>query len=162
MPAQLPAPSGPQVVLETTEGTIVLDLFEKQAPKTVANFLQYVRDGHYDGTIFHRVIKGFVIQGGGYDDKGKQKPTRAPIALEISPELHHADGALSMARTMVRDSATAQFYICHGPQKSLDKNYAVFGKVASGMDVVEKIAKKPTDREDKPRDNVAVKKAFVK
>lgn len=161
--AELPAPSGPQVELQTTEGTIVLDLFEKQAPKSVENFLHYVRSGFYDGLIFHRVIKGFMIQGGGFTPEGKQKgATKAPIKLEISPELFHANGALAMARTSDPNSATSQFYICHGPQKSLDRNYAVFGKVNSGLDVVDRIAKKATDREDRPRENVVIKKATIK
>ncbi|MHB8587168.1 MAG: peptidylprolyl isomerase [Thermoplasmatota archaeon] len=161
--AELPAPSGPQVIMETSEGTVVLDLFEKHAPTTVENFLHYVKTGYYDGLIFHRVIKGFVIQGGGFTQDGRQKqPTRSPIKLEIGPGLFHADGALSMARTSDPNSATCQFYVCHGKQSSLDRNYAVFGKVSSGLDVVDKIAKKPTDRDDKPRAPVTIKKMSIK
>lgn len=162
MPAPPPNPSNPRVKLETTMGTIVCELFEKDAPVSVKNFLDYVRSGHYDGTIFHRVIKGFVIQGGGFDTKGSQKSTRSPIKLEINyPTLQHWDGALSMARTSVRDSATAQFYVCHGAQKGLDKEYAVFGVAREGMDVVDKIAKVATGGQDKPKQDVVLTKATV-
>ena len=155
-----PNPQNPRVKLQTTAGDIVVELFEKEAPVSTKNFLEYVKSGHYDGTVFHRVIKGFVIQGGGYDAGGRQKPTRAPIKLEINyPTLQHWDGALSMARTMVRDSATAQFYICHGAQKGLDREYAVFGVVREGKDVVNKIASTPTDRSDKPKQDVVLTKA---
>lgn len=157
-----PNPSNPRVKLQTSAGDIVVELFEKEAPVSVKNFIEYVKSGHYDGTIFHRVIKGFVIQGGGYDTAGRQKPTRSPIKLEINyPTLKHWNGALSMARTMVRDSATAQFYICHGAQAGLDKEYAVFGMVREGMSVVEKIATSPTDRQDKPKSDVTITKATL-
>ncbi|HET6404246.1 MAG TPA: peptidylprolyl isomerase [Candidatus Thermoplasmatota archaeon] len=157
-----PNPSNPRVKLQTSAGDIVVELFEKEAPVSVKNFLEYVKSGHYDGTIFHRVIKGFVIQGGGYDTAGRQKSTRAPIKLEVNyPTLKHWNGALSMARTMVRDSATAQFYICHGAQPGLDREYAVFGIVREGMPVVEKIATTPTDRQDKPKTDVSITKASV-
>ena len=160
--AEPPAPdaANPRVKLQTTAGDIVVELFEKQAPNSTKNFLEYVKSGHYDGTIFHRVIKGFVIQGGGMTADGRQKSTRSPIKLEINyPTLQHWDGALSMARTAVRDSGTSQFYICHGAQKGLDKEYAVFGVVREGRSVVDKIATSPTDRSDKPKTDVTVTKA---
>lgn len=155
-------PANPRVKLETTAGDIVVELFEKEAPISVKNFLEYVKSGHYDGTIFHRVIKGFVIQGGGYDTTGKQKSTRGPIKLEVNyPTLKHWNGALSMARTSVRDSATSQFYICHGEQKGLDKEYAVFGITRMGSAVVDKIASTATDKGDKPKSDIVITKASV-
>jgi cyclophilin family peptidyl-prolyl cis-trans isomerase len=157
-----PNPSNPRVKIQTSMGDITVELFEKEAPTSVKNFLDYVRSGHYDGTVFHRVIKGFVIQGGGYDTTGKQKSTRGPIKLEINyPTLKHWNGALSMARTSVRDSATSQFYICHGQQTGLDREYAVFGIAREGMDVVDKIAKTSTGREDKPKADIVLTKATV-
>ena len=160
--AEPPAPdaANPRVKLQTSAGDIVVELFEKQAPNSTKNFLEYVKSGHYDGTIFHRVIKGFVIQGGGMTADGRQKSTRSPIKLESNyPTLQHWDGALSMARTAVRDSATSQFYVCHGVQKGLDKEYAVFGVVREGRSVVDKIATSPTDRSDKPKTDVVLTKA---
>lgn len=157
-----PNPSNPRVKLLTSAGEIVVELFEKEAPISTRNFLEYVKSGHYDGTIFHRVIKGFVIQGGGYDASGKQRSTRSPIKLEVNyPTLKHWNGALSMARTMVRDSATSQFYVCHGAQAGLDKEYAVFGIVREGLPVVDKIASAPTDRSDKPKSDVILTKAQI-
>jgi cyclophilin family peptidyl-prolyl cis-trans isomerase len=155
-------PSNPRVKLQTTAGDIVVELFEKEAPVSTKNFLEYVKSGHYDGTVFHRVIKGFVVQGGGFDTSGRQKPTKSPIKLEINyPTLQHWDGALSMARTAVRDSATSQFYLCHGAQKGLDREYAVFGVVREGKSVVDKIATSPTDRSDKPKNDIVLTKASV-
>ena len=159
MASQPPAPNAanPRVKIQTTAGDLVVELFEKEAPISVANFLSYVREGFYPGTVFHRVIKGFVIQGGGMDASGRQKKNKAPIKLETNfPTLQHWNGALSMARTSEPNSATSQFYVCHGPQHGLDKNYAVFGIVREGMDVVEKIATAPTDRSDKPRNDVSI------
>lgn len=151
----------PTVVLETSMGRIVLGL-DKRAPNTVANFIQYVNDKHYDSTLFHRVIPGFMIQGGGWDLKGKEKKTRAPIKLEIHPELRHKAGALAMARTSVRDSATAQFYICDTDRgcKGLDDDYAVFGFASEGIDVVKAIAKVPRSSSDKPNEDVVLNKAY--
>jgi peptidyl-prolyl cis-trans isomerase A (cyclophilin A) len=143
----LAAPSWAQrVKLATSMGDVVVELDGAKAPKTVANFLQYVRDGHYDGTIFHRVIDGFMIQGGGMKADLSEKPTRAPIPLESRNGLSNQRGTLAMARTMVPDSATAQFFINVKDNLFLDAaqsrdghGYAVFGKVVSGMDVVDKI-----------------------
>ncbi|MCA6217449.1 peptidyl-prolyl cis-trans isomerase [Ideonella sp. B7] len=135
-----------KVKLATTEGDIVLELDHDKAPKTVDNFVQYVKSGQYNGTIFHRVIDGFMIQGGGYTPDLKEKPTRAPIPLESRNGLRNVRGSLAMARTMVPDSATAQFYINVADNPALDQpnardgeGYAVFGKVVQGMDVVDKI-----------------------
>ena len=146
----------PQVDLKTSAGTIRLELYPGKAPKTVENFLQYVRDGHYNGTIFHRVMDGFMIQGGGFDAGFKQKPTRAPIPNEaqagVKAGLKNDVGTVAMARTSDPHSATVQFFINvndntflnWGDPRSDGNGYAVFGKVVSGMDVVNKIAKAPT------------------
>jgi peptidyl-prolyl cis-trans isomerase A (cyclophilin A) len=142
-------------------GTFTADLYADQAPQTVANFLAYAREGFFGGTIFHRVIKGFVIQGGGFTEPMKQKPTKPPIKLEIAKGLKHTDGTLSMARTNDPNSATGQFYVCDGAQSFLDNNYAVFGKVTHGMDVVRKIASTPTGPGDVPRTPVVVKSVKV-
>ena len=138
-------PSLPQVKLTTSLGDIVLELEPDKAPKTVENFLQYVKDKHYDGTIFHRVIDGFMIQGGGFSADMAQKPVRAPIALEAANGLKNDKYTIAMARTNVPDSATAQFFInvkdnamLNARQPSGD-GYAVFGKVVQGSDVVDKI-----------------------
>ncbi|KAA0002898.1 MAG: peptidylprolyl isomerase [Thermoplasmata archaeon] len=131
----------PVAVIETNMGTIKIELFEDKMPITTANFIKLVNDGFYDGLIFHRIIDGFVIQGGGFYPGGtpKQSPY-GPIPLEINPDLTHEDGAVAMARTNDPDSATSQFYICDGPQHFLDGQYAVFGKVIEGMKVVRIIA----------------------
>jgi len=146
----------PQVEMTTNLGTIRLTLYPEKAPKTVANFLQYVADGHYDGTVFHRVIDGFMIQGGGFDGTFRQKPTRAPIPNEarggVEGGLKNAAGTIAMARTANPDSATAQFFINVADNSFLNwgdprgdgNGYAVFGKVVAGMDVVSKIAQTPT------------------
>jgi peptidyl-prolyl cis-trans isomerase A (cyclophilin A) len=135
-----------KVKLSTSLGDLVLELDRAKAPKTVDNFLQYVRAGHYNGTIFHRVIDGFMIQGGGYKADMSEKPTRAPIPLESRNGLSNVRGTVSMARTGVPDSATAQFFINVNDNIMLDQpqardghGYAVFGKVVEGMDVVDKI-----------------------
>lgn len=134
-----------QVQLNTTMGIIVLELNADKSPKTVENFLQYVRDKHYDGTVFHRVINGFMIQGGGFTADMVQKSTRAPIVLEASNGLKNDNYTVAMARTGNPNSATAQFFInvtdnamLNAPQPD-GYGYAVFGKVVSGMDVVDKI-----------------------
>ncbi len=121
--------------------TIIFELKEADAPNTCANFKRYVQDEYFDDLIFHRVMDGFMIQGGGfYPGMTEKTPTYPPINLEISQNLRHIDGAVAMARTNDENSATAQFYICDGPQASLDNSYAVFGQVVSGMDVVRAIS----------------------
>ena len=125
--------------------TIIFELKEADAPNTCANFMRYVQDEYFDGLIYHRVIDGFMIQGGGfYPGMTEKQPAYPPINLEISQNLRHIDGAVAMARTNDENSATAQFYICDGPQASLDNSYAVFGQVVSGMDVVRAISAVPT------------------
>jgi peptidyl-prolyl cis-trans isomerase A (cyclophilin A) len=142
--------ANPQVEIKTNQGTIVLELDAEKAPKTVENFLQYVKDGFYKGTIFHRVIDGFMIQGGGFTPDMKQKDTRAPIPNEAKNGLKNAPGTIAMARTMDPHSASAQFFINLVNNAPLDYpsrdgwGYAVFGKVVQGMDVVQKIGKAAT------------------
>ncbi len=138
-----------KIRFETTMGAFSAELYQDKAPLSAANFLQYVNDKFLDGTIFHRVIPGFVIQGGGFTPGMQQKKTRAPIKLETGPKLKHEDGCLSMARTMDPDSGTSQFFVCDGPQKALDPRgprdgYAVFGKVYEGIEVVRNIARVKT------------------
>jgi len=132
-----------QVVhLQTTEGDIRLELDAEKAPKSVANFIQYVKSGHYNGTIFHRVIEGFMIQSGGYDIKLNQRPTKPPIPLESQNGLSNLRGSIAMARTSDPNSATSQFFINVADNPGLDSlggGYAVFGRVIEGMDVVDKI-----------------------
>lgn len=137
----------PLVELDTTEGKIVLELDPEKAPKTVENFLKYVDKGHYDGTVFHRVISGFMIQGGGFDGKLEEKNTDPPVVNESKAKnpsaLGNARGTIAMARTSDPNSATAQFFINHADNPNLDSyggGYTVFGKVIAGMDVVDKIA----------------------
>jgi len=168
----------PQVDVRTNVGTIRLELYPAKAPKTVENFLQYVKDGHYNGTIFHRVIDGFMIQGGGFEDSYKQKPARTPIQNEaqsgVKGGLKNEPGTIAMARTSDPNSATAQFFINLGDNAFLNwgdprsdgNGYAVFGKVVSGMDVVTKIAKTPTGaggpfRTDVPRTPVVIQSVTV-
>ncbi|WP_051184764.1 peptidylprolyl isomerase [Desulfatiglans anilini] len=141
--------TGRMVVLKTSLGDIQIELFPEQAPISVQNFLTYVKTGFYNGTIFHRVIPGFMIQGGGMTPKMQEKPARPPIKNEADNGLKNTRGTLAMARTQIKDSATAQFFINlvdndfldHGER---DFGYAVFGKVVEGMDVVDKIAAVPT------------------
>jgi cyclophilin family peptidyl-prolyl cis-trans isomerase len=139
-----------RVRIDTTLGAIELELDAAKAPNTVANFVQYANDGHYDGLVFHRVIKGFMIQGGGYDAGYDQRKTRAPIGIESANGLKNDRGTIAMARTSDPNSATSQFFINHGDNDFLNHpgqdgyGYAVFGKVTSGMDVVDKIAEAPT------------------
>ncbi len=139
------AQNAPRVKLSTTMGDIVLELAPDKAPKTVENFLQYVNDKFFDGTVFHRVIDGFMIQGGGFTTDMQQKPTRAPIVLEANNGLKNDVGTIAMARTNNPQSATAQFFINVADNRMLNApspdgyGYAVFGKVSSGMDVVNKI-----------------------
>ncbi|UST55594.1 peptidylprolyl isomerase [Comamonadaceae bacterium OTU4NAUVB1] len=135
----------PRVKLATSAGDIVVELAPDKAPKSVANFLQYVRDKHYDGTVFHRVIDGFMIQGGGYTADFKEKPTRAPVPLEAGNGLKNERYTVAMARTSNPDSATSQFFINVKDNANLDApnpdghGYTVFGRVVSGADVVDKI-----------------------
>jgi cyclophilin family peptidyl-prolyl cis-trans isomerase len=151
-------------------GDFTAEIYQDKAPKTAQNFLQYVNDGFYDGTIFHRVIPGFVIQGGGFGPGMSQKATRSEIKLETDAGLKHQDGSLSMARTMDPNSGTSQFFVCDGPQVALDPKrkgdgYAVFGKVVEGQDVVRKIARVETTRkgqhDDVPKKDVMIKTARV-
>ena len=135
-----------KVKLATSMGDIVVQLDAEKSPKTVANFLQYVQSGHYNGTVFHRVIDGFMIQGGGMGPDMQDKPTRAPIPLESKNGRSNVRGSLAMARTQVPDSATAQFFINVNDNLRLDaanagdgNGYAVFGQVVEGMDVVDRI-----------------------
>lgn len=138
--------------IETSMGTVTLELDEAKAPLTVANFVRYAKDGHYDGTIFHRVIDGFMVQGGGFTKNMDQKPTRAPVRNEAMNGLKNLRGTIAMARTMVVDSATSQFFINLVDNPFLDFTaptpqgfgYAVFGRVTDGMDVIDAIAKVKT------------------
>jgi peptidyl-prolyl cis-trans isomerase A (cyclophilin A) len=157
-----------KVRLQTTAGDIVIELDAAKAPKTVDNFLQYVNAGHYDGTIFHRVINNFMIQGGGMTPDQHEKPTRAPIPLESRNGLLNERGTVAMARTPDPNSATAQFFInvkdnafLNQAQARDGNGYAVFGKVISGMDVVDKIKVQPTGADDFPKEPVVIKKATV-
>jgi peptidyl-prolyl cis-trans isomerase A (cyclophilin A)/peptidyl-prolyl cis-trans isomerase B (cyclophilin B) len=168
----------PRVELKTNRGVIVLELYPEKAPKTVANFLQYVKDGHYDGTVFHRVIDGFMVQGGGFDREYRLKQTRAPIAIEseasLKAGLRNDYGTVAMARTSDPNSATAQFFINTKNNDFLNfrepsaqgYGYTVFGKVVSGIDVVDRVAKSPTGSggpfgRDVPRDAVVIEKATL-
>ena len=155
-----------KVRLATSAGDIVVELDAAKAPKTVANFLEYVKAGHYNGTIFHRVIGNFMIQGGGMTTDMKEKPTRPPIGLESSNGLTNQRGTIAMARTLDPNSATAQFFINVKDNDFLNQapgkdGYAVFGKVVQGMDVVDKIRATPTGAGDVPTQQVVIKKATV-
>ena len=161
-----------KVKLATSAGDIVIELDAAKAPKSVENFLAYVKAGHYDGTVFHRVIGNFMIQGGGMTADLKEKSTRAPIALEARNGLNNDKGTVAMARTNAPNSATAQFFINLKDNEFLNaaasrdgNGYAVFGKVTSGMDVVEKIRNVPTGNkgpfENVPLDPVTIKQATL-
>jgi peptidyl-prolyl cis-trans isomerase A (cyclophilin A) len=185
-PAGKAASSVPRVILATSAGDITLELDPERAPRTVANFLQYVKAGHYDGTIFHRVIDNFMIQGGGYTPEMKEKSTRAPIPLESSNGLENKRGTIAMARTNDPNSATAQFFINVGdnaflnyrkfesdttietrsgprtvPAGTVVDGYAVFGRVIAGMDVVDKIRNVKTG-EQKGMQNVPLQPVIIK
>jgi peptidyl-prolyl cis-trans isomerase A (cyclophilin A)/peptidyl-prolyl cis-trans isomerase B (cyclophilin B) len=163
----------PQVDIKTNVGTIRLELYPEKAPKSVENFLRYAKDGHYNGTVFHRVIDGFMIQGGGFDKSYNQKPTRDPVQNEAKNGLKNEIGTVAMARTPAPHSATAQFFINVNNNEFLNAEraqdgwgYAVFGKVVSGMDVVTKIAKTPTGsggpfRSDVPKQPVIIESVTV-
>lgn len=154
----------PHVLLKTDLGEIELELDSEHAPISVKNFLSYVDSGFYDNTLFHRVVPGFMVQGGGYSTDLELKTTRAPIKNEADNGLHNVRGTLAMARTQVVDSATSQFFINHRDNDFLDHSardfgYAVFGKVVRGMNVVDQIAQVPTERknlmlQNLPRDPV--------
>ena len=157
-----------KVRLATSAGDIVLDLDREKAPKTVENFVQYVKAGHYDGTIFHRVISGFMIQGGGMKSDMSEKPTRAPISLESRNGLQNLRGTVAMARTSDPNSATAQFFINTVDNAFLDQansrdgnGYAVFGRVVEGMEVVDKIRAVPTASAG-PHQNVPVTPVLIR
>jgi peptidyl-prolyl cis-trans isomerase A (cyclophilin A)/peptidyl-prolyl cis-trans isomerase B (cyclophilin B) len=170
--------ANPQVELDTTAGKIRLELYPEAAPKTVANFLEYVKAKHYDGTVFHRVIDGFMIQGGGFAQDFRQKPTRPPVVNEAEASskagILNVPGTIAMARTADPNSATAQFFINVADNKFLNFRspdpqgigYTAFGKVVAGMDVVQKIAKTPTGAggpfpKDVPKEPVVIKSAAV-
>ncbi|HKN09638.1 MAG TPA: peptidylprolyl isomerase [Pseudomonadota bacterium] len=170
--------ANPQVDLDTTAGKIRIELYPEAAPKTVENFLAYVQAKHYDGTQFHRVIKGFMIQGGGYTADFKEKPTKSPVRNEAEQSskagLLNVPGSVAMARTSDPNSATAQFFINVGDNKFLNfreatpqgYGYTVFGKVVAGMDVVDKIAGSPTSAggiftKDVPTERVIIKSATL-
>ena len=162
-----------KATMETSMGTITLELDDAKAPETVANFVQYAKDGHYDGTIFHRVIDGFMIQGGGFTKDMNQKETRKPIRNEAMNGLKNLRGTIAMARTMVVDSATSQFFINLVDNAFLDFQnptpqgfgYAVFGKVVDGMDVVDQIAKVKTGfsgpHQNVPEEAIVIKRVVV-
>lgn len=161
------------VELETTAGTIKLELFEEDAPITVKNFLRYVEEGHYDGTVFHRVIDNFMIQGGGFDEEFQQKSTHEPITNEANNGLTNDRGTIAMARTNDVHSATAQFFINvadngflnHRSNSPSAYGYCVFGKVVDGMAVVDQIKEVETHsklfHQDVPVENITIKKASV-
>ena len=165
--------SNPMVKLETSMGEITLELYPDKAPATVANFLEYVKDGSYDGTIFHRVIPTFMIQGGGFDAQMNQKPTKAPIKNEADNGLKNEAYTVAMARTNIPDSATAQFFINVADNQFLNHTaktpqgwgYAVFGKVIKGQDVVDKLKAVPTGNkgmhQNVPVEPVTIIKATV-
>ena len=145
------------VILKTSHGDVTIELFDEAAPVTVENFLAYVDDGFLDGTVFHRVIPGFVIQGGGFTENMQQKETRPPITNEADNGLKNERGTLSMARTQDVNSATSQFFVNLQDNAVLDHGtrdfgYAVFGKVVKGMDVIDRIAKVPTSTQGMHRD----------
>lgn len=166
--------SAPQVKLQTSLGDVIIKLNATKAPVSVENFLSYVKDGHYDGTIFHRVIPGFMAQGGGFTEKWAQKPTKAPIKNEADNGLKNTRGTLAMARTSDPQSATAQFFINYADNAFLDYKsatpqgwgYAVFGEVVEGQDVVDKMATIPTGSggpmpTDVPKTPIVIQKATV-
>ena len=168
----MPETASPSVVLETSEGDITIELDPAKAPKTVENFLGYVDSGHYDGTVFHRVISNFMIQGGGMDAKMIERDTGAPIENEADNGLKNEKGTIAMARTSDPHSATAQFFINaadtndflnHTGKSGSGWGYCVFGRVTDGMDVVDKIRNVPTGsrgmHQDVPLDPVVIQKA---
>ena len=165
-----PAPGNPVVVIETSAGTITAELFKDRAPVSVENFLQYMRDGHYAGTIWHRVVPGYVIQGGGYTPERVEKSVRPPIQNEATNGLSNRRGTLAMARTRQARSATSQFYINVVNNDGLDHRgfspddfgYAVFGRVLEGMEVVDRIAAVKTATTREGMDDVPVTPVLIK
>ncbi len=161
-------PKNPVVVMETSLGKIKIELFEKEAPFSVKNFLDYAKSGFYNETIFHRVIPGFMIQGGGFTANRKQKPTKAAIKNEAANGLKNDRGTIAMARTSAPDSATAQFFINVVDNAMLNRpnpdgaGYAVFGKVIGGMDVVDKIVNVKTQNVNMVFQNMPVHPVFIK
>ena len=163
----------PVVELDTDMGAIVIELNEEKAPKTVENFLNYVKSGHYDGTIFHRIIDGFMIQGGGMDAEMNEKATNAPVENEADNGLKNDAGTIAMARTQDPHSATSQFFVNvkdndflnHSGKNMQGWGYTVFGKVTSGMDVIEKMRGVPTGRfgmhADVPKEPVVINSATI-
>ena len=172
-PALEPAPGNPVVRMSTSMGDVTFELFKDKAPVSVENFLQYVAEGHYEGTVFHRVKQGFMTQGGGFTADMAEKPTRAPILNEATNGIRNTRGTIAMARQRALRSATSQFYVNVGDNTPLDHRgyspddfgYAVFGRVLSGMDVIDKIASTPTgmkeDHEDVPLTPVVISKMSV-
>jgi cyclophilin family peptidyl-prolyl cis-trans isomerase len=173
-PAPTPAPGNPVVVVSTSAGEITLELFKDRAPVSVENFIQYVREGFYEGTIFHRVKAGYVVQGGGFTPEMVERATRPPIQNEATNGLKNVRGSVAMARTRALRSATSQFYINLANNGALDHRgyspddfgYAVFGRVLAGMEVVDRIAATPTgmsgEHEDVPKTPVVIEKITVK
>ena len=160
LPAACNSDNSPVAVLETSLGTIKFKLYDKKAPVTTANFIELAESGFYDGLIFHRVLDNFVIQTG--DPLGTGMGGSAEtILLEIGEGLTHIDGAVGMARSQDPNSASSQFYICDGPQHRLDGNYAVFGRVMKGMEVVRAIASVETDKNDRPLETVTMTKVYI-
>lgn len=156
----------PVVLIKTSKGDIKVELDKEKAPISVENFLSYVNDGFYNGTIFHRVIKNFMIQGGGFTTDMKQKPTKDPIKNEAENGLSNSRGTIAMARTGVVDSATSQFFVNHRDNKFLDHGvrdfgYAVFGKVTEGMDVVDAIAGVATGYQDVPNEPIVIESITI-
>jgi len=164
--AAVAAAANPQVELKTNMGLITIELYADKAPKTVENFLQYVKDGHFKGTIFHRVIPGFMIQGGGFTVDFAQKKTRGPVQNEANNGVKNDAGTIAMARTSDPNSATAQFFINVSDNQALNfapgnDGYAVFGKVVKGMDVVKKIEAVETGNGPPPHQNVPRKSVVI-
>ena len=161
--------ANPRVEMKTSMGVVVIELYPDQAPLTVDNFLQYVKDHHYDGTLFHRVIPGFMIQGGGFGPDFSEKPARGPVRNEAANGLRNETGTIAMARTPDPHSATAQFFINVANNEFLNfrfptqegYGYCVFGKVVKGMDVVNRIVKVPTGPGPAPHANVPVKPIII-
>ncbi len=169
VPAPLePAPGNPVAVISTSMGDIRVELYKDKAPVSVENFLQYASEGFYPGTIFHRVVKNFVVQGGGYTADMKEKPTRGPIQNEATNGLRNTRGTLAMARTQALRSATSQFYINVADNAALDHKgyapqdfgYAVFGRVLSGLEVADAIGALPTNDEN-PIQPVTIKAVTI-
>ncbi len=167
-PTPRPLPNGPTVVIDTTFGRIKIGLHQDKAPLTVANFLTYVKAGHYDGTIFHRVIPKFMVQGGGFEPDMTERPTRPPVRNEAKNGLSNRRGTVAMARTNDPNSETAQFFINVGDNLRLDygiqgAGYCVFGEVLEGMDVVDRIVAVPTTtkgvNKDVPETPILIKRA---